>query len=90
MKKEITAKKMENVARETIKVLKTIIPDLVDCTGLTKELENTQRQLVIERFCKNCVYYFTLDGCQNINNKTGDVIAECPYYQRIVRLNPDE
>jgi len=48
-----------------------------------KELEATQQQLIIDKFCKNCVYYFTLDGCQNRNNKTGDVIAECPYYQRI-------
>ncbi|MBA7574725.1 hypothetical protein ES708_16540 [subsurface metagenome] len=49
-----------------------------------KELENTQRQLAIDKFCKNCVYFFTLEGCQNQNNKTNDVIAECPYSRHAI------
>ncbi len=48
-----------------------------------KELEDTQRAQVIEKFCKNCVYFFTTEGCQNQDNNTGNVIAECPHYQRI-------
>ena len=52
-----------------------------------EELEQTQRQSVVDKFCKNCVYYFGVSGCQNQNNNTGDVIAECPYYQRIQSIS---